>query len=429
MAKKSVAKTQRSKASSVPKKNSSSSKKTASKKKATSKATKKKTTTKKKIATKSTTQSSPRKEIPKLEDIVPNVEFSNVPEPKDLPQFTLPELPDIDDIKPKEEDNPFEGIEPVSDSIPEIEEEPTAIDFPKDPSESFLKPKEEKKKSFLSNLFGLKKKTESISIDKTDDEIKKGFEEDAKDYLASKDYEDHIQREKVLIENMKRRTDNDFRERMSHLTEHEKSLHEKEQELLEKDRELTQKEIDLAKKDEVFQDLQKLKEELENQNISLVYQKQQIEELKSELALKDKSLREKEIELDEREEELQKLESIRDESLYLQKENTDLHEEVEHDEDEIAELQAEIEKQRAEFEKQMQSMRLDSIAKQDSYNDPIQKLITACHIELSQGNIRAAKMLYNKIREEYQQTGKSQDANRHTYKDIVQLYQDISSMN
>jgi len=296
-----------------------------------------------------------------------------------------------------------------------------SIDVPPDPAAAF--PQKKEKTGFFSRLFGHKKKEQVADSPQLEDTTLSGFKEDATDF---KDSELHPhEREKIYLENTKRRIDNDYRERIQHVQKHETILGEKHEELEARESDLLQREAEIASKEEQFAEIQRLQEEVEDQKISIEYQKQQIEELKSELALKDNELKEREIELDAREKALEQLEATKSQEKLYEHENQELHQKIEKEDETIEYLQKEIEKQRKSFEEQMATLQINSHV--PSIVDELHQLITECYVDLAHHNIEGVKLKYNTIRDRYMSEAKEFDTAGELYKDVHTLYEDIKN--
>jgi hypothetical protein len=429
VAKKMVKKTVKKVTKKAPAKNKTVTKKKSASKKSTKKSSPKKASTKtskkttpKKKRSKNTTK---KITVTKGDENLPML----VPDYKVFKQQAI-DLPDLDDLLSSEEpdmntDMDFSDIL-SSEGMPEVPTNPigTVADVPPDPAKSFPSKEKKEKNSLFGGLFKHKKK--EVKAKETIPPIEPfmpGFVEDTQDFQASEAHPH--EREKVYIENMKRRIDNDNRERLQHVQAQETSLEDRHEELEVKETDLLKREADTAAKEDQFADVQKLQQEVEDQKISLEYQKQQIEELKSELALKDHELKEREIQLDAREEDLKQLETVKEQEQMYEHEVTDLHKQVDAEDDAIEYLQEEIENQRKSFEEQMADLQMNSQA--PSIVDELHHLITECYVDLAHHNIQGVKAKYNEIRERYMSEAKEFDTAGELYKDVHTLYEDIKN--
>lgn len=334
----------------------------------------------------------------------------------------LPELPPLDNELASDfdfENVPSATAEPETELLPvtSSQEEVTAKE-----KELGLELEKKQKTPWYKKLFSKKKTTEELH-----EELQSAFKEDIEDYEEAKE-EPPERREQVYLENMKRRMDQEIRERHSHLDSKHKEIEEREKDVSEKEQELVKREFEAVKKEKEVQEILDLKEQVEDLKVSLEYQKQRIEELKSELAIKDSELREREIELDEREEKLKELEHVQEHEQELIAENTQLKTEVDEEDDAIEYLERELERQRKEFEEKMLALNAESIKTPDAI-ETIHQLITECYVELSQGNTRNVRATYNKIREVYTLEGRAHDKNKAVHKEILRLYDDIRKQN
>jgi len=234
---------------------------------------------------------------------------------------------------------------------------------------------------------------------------------------------DVLIREKHNFENIKRKNDNEVRERLNYIKVKEEELNIKEQEIIQREMNVDEREKEVVLREKEMLQVKVLREEVENQQISIHYQKQKIEELKSELALKDADLREKEIELERREDELKLAEEIQKSDILIQKENQYLHKQVDEEDEAIKYLQEEIEKQRLDFENQLKEFHLTKVEDEDRFKE-IYTLITKCYIELSHKDLPAIKNTYSEIKNKYN-TLKKYDNQNVVFKDVLKLFNDI----
>jgi hypothetical protein len=339
----------------------------------------------------------------------------NILESASALETDLPELPTLDNELSFDFD--FENI-PTATAEPEIE---LKRELPEEISKT-----QAEDTNMASKLPWYKKifrKKEEKSAEQLNQEILSAFKDDSEDYLGAQE-EALERREQIYIENMKRRMDQEVRERHKHLDSQHKEVQEREKDVAAKEQELVKREFETVKKEKEVQEILDLKEQIENLSVSLAYQKQRIEELKSELALKDAELKDREIQLDEREEKLKELEKVQLHEQQLIQENIHLKEEVDEEDDAIEYLERELEKQRREFEEKVLALSSESLKTPDAI-ETIHQLITECYVELSQGNSRNIRETYNKIREIYTTKGKRYDANKSVYKEILRLYEDI----
>lgn len=400
------------------KKNSSAKKssKTSKKKTSLKKTTKPKKTTKQIRKTKKVANLKKKSKAPKTKKVVKKTAKKTIkPSEKNIKQELIPDLPPLDDFD-------FDEVPQAPAEVSPLE----SLEIPEVPEPELPDPEKKEKKSWLKRIFSRKKpieeKIDEDKEQKNQEDLLEGFKQDSEDYFSAKE-ESPERKEQIYVENMKRRADQEIRERHKHIDEKHKEVNEKEAELQKREEELNAREFEVSKKDSLYQEMVGLKEEVENLKISLDYQKQRVEELKSELAIKDAELREKEIELDRREEALKKAEAIKQHELALTDENKKLKTQISEEDDAIEYLQREIERQRQEFEDKMLALDV-SISDEHEGASEIKRMITECYVDVSQNNLASAKQGYAKIRNLYLQEKKN-DRDGSLYKEILRLYDDI----